>query len=96
MVGKGSRNYMRGSPAELGSYPRARYAPSAMALVEIVCPHCQHSGHVSATTLPRVLYCYACGDAHTAAKGRQIVRSRLAHEVDDQVYPTHRHPRIDG
>jgi hypothetical protein len=67
-----------------------------MALIEIVCPNCRHSGHVSAATLPRVLYCHACGEAHAAAKGRQIVRSRLAYEVDDQVYPTYRRPKVGG
>jgi len=64
-----------------------------MALIEIVCPKCRHSGVVNPASLPRILRCYDCGEAHMAEKGRQIVRSRLAHDVDDQEYPTTRRGR---
>jgi hypothetical protein len=63
-----------------------------MALIEIICPNCRHSGHVGAATLPRVLRCFACGETHLADKGRQVVRSRLAYYVDDDVYPARRRP----
>ena len=49
-----------------------------MALIEIVCPHCERRGYVGANRLPGVLRCSDCGFATMVHDGERIVRSHSA------------------
>jgi hypothetical protein len=45
----------------------------AMALIEICCPHCFHSGYIPTGALGRVLRCAACGRARLVRRGKQLI-----------------------
>jgi hypothetical protein len=43
-----------------------------VALVEIVCPNCQHRGFISSASLPRTLRCFGCGQKHDFRRGAPV------------------------